>query len=280
MFLAHGTIVQLSKSNAHAKTTVDQWAVYILDKDGAQPTLEGTFIVFNEKLEAEAFLAAHDAWADNPTVPPSAAPSAPSFDGFVVTLSRKKADLHHLSANWADWCTIPGVGASPALDPFLGRLVKILVNPSMGVFVHVIATVASKDLASDVYTLSYDLNGVNSDCEYTAAQLKDWCKRFSDALQSGKAPAASPPAPGASGAGYSIVLNPTFDPLLGLIKKLTVSTKFGDPHTIDAREALTTLIGRHGDSSPFAKLTSPSRALPTTMLPAAPSTPSSTASTL
>lgn len=255
MFLAHGTIVQLSKSNAHAKTTVDQWAVCILDKDGAQPLLEGTFVVFNEKLEAEAFLAAHDAWADNPTVPPSAAPSAPSFNGFVVTLSRKKADLHHLSANWADWCTIPGVGPSPALDPFLGRLVKILVKDPAGAFVHVVAKVASKDLVSDVYTLSYNLNGVNSDCEYTAAQLKDWCKRFSDALQSGKAPAASPPAPGASGAGYSIVLNPTFDPLLGLIKKLTVSTKFGDPHTIDAREALTTLIGRHGDSSPFAKLT-------------------------
>jgi len=253
-FLAHGTIAQLSKSNAHAKTTVDQWAVCILDKDGAQPTLEGTFAVFNEKLEAEAFLAAHDAWADNPTVPPSAAPSAHTFNGFVVTLARKKADLHHLSANWTDWCT-PGAAPAPALDPFLGRLVKILVKDPAGAFVHVVATVASKDIASDVYTLSYNLNGVNSDCEYTAAQLKDWCKRFPDALQSGKAPAASPPAPGASGAGYSIVLNPTFDPLLGLIKKLTVSTKFGDPHTIDAREALTTLIGRHGDSSPFAKLT-------------------------
>lgn len=255
-YLAHGAIVKLSKSNAHAKTAANQWAVCILDKDTAHTALEGTFAVFSEKEEAEAFLTAHDAWADNLTVPPSAAPSADDFDGFVVILTRKKADLHHLSANWADWCTTSGTQPPPApVDPYIGRLVKVLVKDPAGAFAHVVATVASKDAATDVYTLSYNLNGVNSDCEYTTAQIKDWCKRFPDALQSGKTAATPPPAPGASGAGYSIVLNPlTLDPLHGLIKKLTVSAKTGGADTIDAREALTVLIGRHGDSSSFAKL--------------------------
>jgi hypothetical protein len=254
-YLAHGAIAKLSKNNAHAKTAADQWAVCILDKDTAQAALEGTFAVFNEKEEAEAFLTAHDAWADTPTVPPSSAPSADDFDGFVAILTRKKADLHHLSANWADWCTTSGTPPPPALDPYIGRLVKVLVKDPAGAFAHVVATVASKDAATDVYTLSYNLNGVNSDCVYTTAQIKDWCKRFPDALQSGKPPATPPPAPGASGAGYSIVLNPlTMDPLHGLIKKLTVSAKTGGADTIDAREALTVLVGRHGDSSSFAKL--------------------------
>ena len=52
--LAHGTIVQLSKSNAASKTSAGQWAVCILDKDSAQPGLEGTFNVFSNKEEAEA----------------------------------------------------------------------------------------------------------------------------------------------------------------------------------------------------------------------------------
>jgi len=54
--LAHGTVVQLSKSNAASKTTAGQWAVCILDKDSALPSLEGTFVVFSEKDEADTYL--------------------------------------------------------------------------------------------------------------------------------------------------------------------------------------------------------------------------------
>ena len=105
--LAHGTIVMLSKSNATSKTTMGQWAVCILDNYnvfvGRDPGLEGTFHVFVGKEEAEAFLTAHDEWlaqADD-----TESPAADQFDGFVVSLTRKKADLHHLSSNWLEWCT-------------------------------------------------------------------------------------------------------------------------------------------------------------------------------
>ena len=98
--LAHGTIVQLSKSNASSKTTSGQWCVCILDKDLAAPWAEGTFQVFNQKAEAAAYLAVHDEWlldTTDPTIPP---PSPERMDGFVVSLARKKADLHHLTSNW------------------------------------------------------------------------------------------------------------------------------------------------------------------------------------
>ena len=98
--LAHGTIVQLSKSNATSKTAQGQWCVCILDKDAAQPGLDGTFHVFIEKEHAEAYLEVHDEWlldTTDPTIPP---PSPERMDGFVVSLARKKADLHHLTSNW------------------------------------------------------------------------------------------------------------------------------------------------------------------------------------
>jgi hypothetical protein len=251
--LAHGTIVQLSKSNAASKTSAGQWAVCILDKDSAQPGLEGTFNVFSNKEEAEAYLAEHDDWLLNIDGPnPVAFPSPDQTDGFIASLTRKKADLHHLSSNWSEWCaTTP----SPPLDSLIGRHVQIPIK--IGTYhAQVIALIASKDVAADTFRLTYDSNGSEAEIIMMAAALKEWCRRRPDALQKDKAPAAGPSGATAASpaAGYPLPFNPTMCPLVyGAIKKLTVSSNTPG-NTLDAREALAVLAARHGDRSEYAKL--------------------------
>ena len=52
--LAHGTIVQLSKSNATSKTAQGQWCVCILDEDAAQPKDEDKAKGAGDRAEAGA----------------------------------------------------------------------------------------------------------------------------------------------------------------------------------------------------------------------------------
>ena len=242
--LAHGTIVQLSKSNASSKTTSGQWCVCILDQDSATPWMEGTFQVFNQKEEAEAYLAVHDEWlldTSNSTPPPS----PERMDGFVVSLSRKKADLHHLSANWTEWCTS---SITPPIDQYVGRHIQILVKNG-DVRSSVTTLIDSKD--GDVYRLTYvDPDGDEIELSMQASALKEWVKRRPDALQSDKRPpagtssgAGSTPAPPIIGYPIKVITGDlpfAFD----IIKKLTVSANL-EADTLDAHEALAVLVARH-----------------------------------
>lgn len=249
--LAHGTIVQLSKSNATSKTAMGQWAVCILDKDSAQPGLEGTFHVFTRKEQAKDYLTAHDNWLLDIT-DSVAAPLPDQMDGFVVSLTRKKADLHHLSSNWSEWCI---AAATLPLDPLIGRHVQLPIK--IGTYHRpVSALIASKDVAADSYRLTYDLDGSVGEITMMAAALKEWCKRHPDSLQKDKTPAAGPSDPSAAppAPGYPLPIDKTMCLLAyGVIKKLTVSSKTPD-NTLDAREALAVLVARHGDHSDYAKL--------------------------
>ena len=250
--LAHGTVVQLSKSNAASKTTAGQWAVCILDKDSALPSLEGTFVVFSEKDEADIYLADYDDWLQHLDVAnPSAAPSPDTFGGFITSLARKKADLHHLSSNWSEWCSS---ATTPPVDFLVGRHVQIPVKN--GIYHTVVnALIASKDVANDSYLLTYDIDGTDGETTWQALALKSWCQRRPDALQKDKAPAgpsgAAPPPPAL---GYPLHVNPTMCPsAYGIIKKLTVSSNTSG-NTLDARETLAVLAARHGDRSEYSKL--------------------------
>ena len=249
--LSHGTIVMLSKSNATSKTSMGQWAVCILDKDSAQPGLEGTFNVFIGKEQAEAYLAAHDEWLLDVTETVDL-PAPDQMEGFVVSLTRKKADLHHLSSNWSEWCI---AAANLSSDSLVGRHVQIPVKNGT-YHALVVALIASKDIASDSYRLTYDLDGTEGETTMMATALKEWCKRRPDSLQKEKAPAPAPfdPSAASPAAGYPLPINPTMCPLAyGVIKKLTVSSKtLGN--TLDAREALAVLVARHGDRSDYTKL--------------------------
>ena len=246
--LAHGTIVQLSKSNATSKTAHGQWCLCILDKDAAQPGLEGTFHVFIEKEQAEAYLDAHDEWLLDTTLSPDSPPRPDDMQGFIVTLNRKKADLHHLSANWSEWCTSSGTPPLQPNDPLVGRYVEILIKNG-SYRSSVVAFIHSKD--ADVYRLTYDnTDGVEIEVSMMAPILKEWVKRRPEALQKEKQPsdgtssgsASAPPPPSV---GYPISVNPTDLPFsYGIIKKLVVSANLSG-NALDANEALAVLVARH-----------------------------------
>ena len=246
--LAHGTIVQLSKSNATSKTAQGQWCVCILDKDAAQPGLDGTFHVFIEKEHAEAYLEVHDEWLLDTTSSSDSRPSPDEMQGFIVTLNRKKADLHHLSANWSEWCTSSGTPPLQPNDPLVGRYVEILVKNG-SYRSSVVAFIQSKD--ADVYRLTYDnTDGVEIEVSMMAPILKEWVKRRPEALQKEKQPsdgtssgsASAPPPPSV---GYPISVNPTDLPFsYGIIKKLVVSANLSG-NALDANEALAVLVARH-----------------------------------
>ena len=250
--LAHGTIVQLSKSNATSKTAQGQWCVCILDKDAAQPGLDGTFHVFNEKEHAEAYLEVHEEWLLDTTSSSDSRPPPDEMQGFIVTLNRKKADLHHLSANWSEWCTSSGTPPLQPNDPLVGRYVEILIKNG-SYRSSVVAFIHSKD--ADVYRLTYDnTDGVEIEVSMMAPILKEWVKRRPEALQKEKQPsdgtssgsASAPPPPSV---GYPISVNPTDLPFsYGIIKKLVVSANLSG-NALDANEALAVLVARHGTRS-------------------------------
>ena len=264
--LSHGTIVMLSKSNATSKTTMGQWAVCILDNlnvfVGRDSGLEGTFNVFVGKEEAEAYLAAHDEWVNKLDVE-TAAPAPDQFDGFVISLARKKADLHHLSSNWLEWCTPSASPPQPPIDPLVGCHVEIPVKNGT-YHTQVTALIASKDVASDSYRLTYEIDDIEGESIMMVPTLKEWCKRRPDALYKDKITPAGGSSSGSSGGsspviGYPIHINPTTCPLAyGIIKKLTVSSNTSG-NALDSREALAVLAARHGDRSEYSKvvLTSP-----------------------
>ena len=243
--LAHGTIVQLSKSNASSKTTSGQWCVCILDKDSAAPWAEGTFQVFNQKAEAEAYLAVHDEWLLDTTDPMIPPPSPERMDGFVASLARKKADLHHLTSNWTEWCTSSSTPPPPSIDPYVGRHVQILVKTG-DCRSAVTALIESKD--GDVYRMTYvDTDGDEVEISMMVSALKDWVKRRPDALQDKRSPAGTSSGAGSAPTiGYPIkVIIADLPCAFDIIKKLTVSANL-DADTLDAHEALAVLVARHG----------------------------------